>query len=129
VEAIDGSFDRHVDPNLFSVYARIKKAEDLPTVEAAVQQELTRIAREGIDGKTLAEVSAHARYGFAGRLNTADNVALVGAEFIGLTGRLSSIDEYFAAFQKVTSADVQRVARTYFTPRNRTVVTLKADNP
>jgi len=56
-------------------------------------------------------------------------VALVGAEFIGLTGRLSAIDEYFAAFQKVTSADVQRVARSYFVPRNRTIVTLKADSP
>jgi predicted Zn-dependent peptidase len=94
-----------------------------------VQQELTRVAKEGVDAKTLAEVSSHARYGFAGRLNTADNVALVGAEFIGLTGRLSSIDEYFAAFGKVTSADVQRVARTYFTPKNRTVVTLKAGSP
>jgi zinc protease len=129
VEALQGSFDRHVDPNLFSIYARIKKPEDLPTVEAAIQQELTRIAKEGVDAKTLAEVSSNARYSFAGRLNTADNVALVGAEFIGLTGRLSSIDEYFAAFGKVKSADVQRVARTYFVPRNRTVVSLKADNP
>jgi zinc protease len=25
VESIEGSFDRHVDPNLFSIYARIKK--------------------------------------------------------------------------------------------------------
>jgi len=129
VEAIEGSFDRHVDPNLFSIYARIKKAADLATVEGAIQQELTRIAKEGVDAKTLAEVSSHTRYGFAGRLNTADNVALVGAEFIGLTGRLSAIDEYFAAFQKVTSADVQRVARSYFVPRNRTIVTLKADSP
>jgi zinc protease len=129
VEQIAGSFDRHVDPNLFTIYARIKKPEDLATVETAVQQELTRIAKEGIDARTLAEVSSNARYAFAGRLNTADNVALVGAEFIGLTGRLSSIDEYFAALGKVKSADVQRVARTYFVPKNRTVVTLKADSP
>ena len=129
VEALQGSFDRHVDPNLFSVYARVKKPEDLATVETAVQQELTRIANDGIDPKALGEVASNARYGFAGRLNTADHVALVGAEFIGLTGRLSSIDEYFAALGKVKSADVQRVARTYFTPKNRTVVTLKADNP
>src|SRR6185436_5854495 len=75
VESIEGSFDRHVDPNLFSIYVRIKKADDLATVETAIQQELTRIAKEGVDAKTLAEVSAHTRYGFAGRLNTADNVA------------------------------------------------------
>jgi zinc protease len=129
VDQIEGSFDRHVDPNLFSIYARLKKPDDLGLVEKAIEDEIARVAKEGIDAKTLAEVASHTRYGFAGHLNTADNVALVGAEFIGLTGTLRSIDEYFAAFGKVTSADVQRVARTYFNPKARTVVTLKADTP
>jgi zinc protease len=129
VEALDGGIERHVDPNLFTVYARIKKPEDLPLVEKAITDELARVAKEGVDDKTLAEVSAHARYAFAGSLNTADATAHVAAEFIGLTGRLDGIDEYFAAFRKVTSADVQRVARSYFTVKNRSVVTLKADNP
>jgi zinc protease len=129
VESLDGGVERHVDPNLFTVFARIKKPEDLPVVEKAVSDELGRVAREGVDATTLAEVSSHSRYAFAGRLNTADHTALVAAEFIGLTGQLGAIDEYFAALSKVTSADVQRVARTYFTPKNRTVITLKADNP
>jgi zinc protease len=129
VEALDGSFDRHVDPNLFTIYTRVKKPEDMADVETAIEQEIARVGREGVDAKTLAEVSSHARYDFAGRLNTADNVALIGAEFIGLTGRLASIDQYFAALGKVTSADVQRVARTIFVPTNRTVVTLKAETP
>jgi zinc protease len=129
VETLAGSFDRHVDPNLFSIYARIKKPEDLPAVEKAIADEVARVAREGVDEKTLAVVSSHARYAFAGELDTADHVALVAAEFIGLTARLSSIDEYFAALRKVSSADVQRVARGTFIPGNRTVVTLKTDTP
>jgi zinc protease len=129
VETLAGSFDRHVDPNLFSIYARIKKPEDLPVVEKEIADEVARVAREGVDERTLAMVSSHARYAFAGQLDTADHVALVAAEFIGLTGRLSSIDEYFAAFRRVGSADVQRVARGTFTARNRTVVTLKTDTP
>jgi zinc protease len=129
VDQIEGSFDRHVDPNLFSIYARVKKPADLRNVETAIEDEIARIAKDGIDAKTLGEVASHTRYGFAGHLNTADNVALTGAEFIALTGKLSSIDDYFAAFGKVTSADVQRVARTYFNARTRTVVTLKSDNP
>jgi predicted Zn-dependent peptidase len=82
-----------------------------------------------VDERTLGEVASHSRYAFAGHLDTADHVALVAAEFIGLTGRLSSIDEYFAALRRVGSADVQRVARTTFVARNRTVVTLKTDTP
>jgi predicted Zn-dependent peptidase len=56
-------------------------------------------------------------------------VALVGADFLALAGRLSAIDEYFARLGQVKSADVQRVARTFFTPQNRTVVTLQPEAP
>jgi zinc protease len=126
VESISGSADAHVDPNLFTVLARVKKPEDLDYVEKAVSADIERVAREGIDGKTLSEVLSHVKYAFAGQLSTADKVANVAAQFVALTGRLDSINAYFALYDKVTPADVQRVARQYFQAKNRTVVTLKA---
>jgi zinc protease len=126
VERLAGGIERHVDPNLFTVHARIKTPDAVAAVERAITEELARIARDGVDAKAVAEVQAHARYAFAGRLDTADNVALVGAEFIALDGRLTAINDYFALLGKVTAADVQRVARRYFAPKNRTVVTLEA---
>ncbi len=125
VESIEGGAERHVDPNLFLILARVKKAKDMAYVEQVIAEETARVAREGVDEKTLAEILAHNRYGFARGLATADNVALVASDFLSLTGRLSSIDEHFALLGKVTSADVQRVAAKYFVPSNRTVVTLK----
>ncbi len=129
VEALSGGFDRHIDPNLFTVYARLKKPADLAYVEKAVTEEIARVAQKGVDDKQLREVVSHAKYAFAGRLDTADSIALTGAEFIALTGRLSSIDEYFALLGKVNAVDVQRVAKATFTPANRTVVTLQAARP
>ena len=67
---------------------------------------------------------SHTRYAFANHLSTADRVALVGSEFLALTGTLASIDETFALLSRVTVADVKRVAATYFKPENRTVVVL-----
>ena len=67
------------------------------------------------------------KYGFAGQLATADKTANVAAQFVALTGHLDSINAYFALYDKVTPADVRRVARKYFQPANRTVVGLKAD--
>jgi zinc protease len=125
VESLDGGTERHVDPNLFLVLARVKKAKDMAYVESVIADEIARVAREGVDDKTLAEILAHNRYAFARSLSTADNVALVASDFLALTGRLTSIDEHFALLSKVTSADVQRVAAKYFVPSNRTVVTLK----
>jgi zinc protease len=126
VESLSGSNDAHVDPNLFTVLARIKKPADIAYVQSAIEDEIGRLARDGVDDRTLAEVLSHVKYAFAGQLSTADRTATTAAQFIALTGLLSSINDYFALYDKVTSVDVKRVAKTYFTPTNRTVVTLKA---
>jgi zinc protease len=126
VEMLAGSNDAHVDPNLFTVLARIKRPTDMDAVERAISLELERVAREGVDDKTLAEVLSHVKYGFAGQLATADKTANVAAQFVALSGHLDAINAYFALYDQVTAADVKRVARKYFQPSNRTVVTLKA---
>jgi len=127
VETLTALNDPHVDPNLFGVLARIKKPADLPYVEKAIHEEMARIAREGVDEKMLADVLSHVKYAFAGQLSTADKTANMAAAFLALTGDLNSINAYFALFDKVTSADVKRVAAAVFAPPNRTVVTMKAD--
>jgi zinc protease len=126
VESLQGSADSHVDPNLFTVLARLKKPQDLGYVEKAINDEVARIAREGIDDKTLAEVQSHVKYAFAGQLSSPDKVAYVASSFLALTGDLGSINTYFGLYDKVTSADVKRVAAKYFTAPNRTVVTMKS---
>jgi zinc protease len=129
VEHLQGACERHIDPNLFQVLARVKSGTDIPYVEAAIEAELARVAREGANGQTIAQVVARARYGFARMLATADRTALVGAEFLALTGELASIDQFFARLAEVTTADVQRVAAQLFTPQNRTVVVLAPEAP
>jgi zinc protease len=129
VEFLYGGNERHTDPNLFLVMARVKQAKDMAYVESAIDKEIARIAKQGVDDKTLGEVVSRSRYAFAAQLSTADRVALVGSEFLALAGRLSAIDELFARLGQVKSADVQRVARTFFVPTNRTVVSLQPDSP
>jgi zinc protease len=126
VETMQGSADPHVDPNLFAVLARLKKPEDLGYVEKAINDEIARIAKEGVDAKTLGEVLSHVKYQFAAQLATADKTALTASSFIALTGDLASINAYFKLYDKVTDADIKRVAQKYFTPSNRTTVTLRA---
>jgi len=127
VEHLDGSTERHVDPNLFNILATVKSSADVPYVEDAIYREIARVADEGANEKTLAEVVSRRRYEFAGHLSTADKVALVGAEFLALTGGLDAIDESFSQLAKVTVADIKRVAAKYFTPQNRTVVVLEPE--
>jgi zinc protease len=129
VESLYGAAEPHVDPNLFTVLARIKKPADLAYVEKAIHDEMARIAREGVDEKTLADVLSHVKYAFAGRLSTADKTAYTASFFLALTADLASINAYFALYDRVTSADVRRVAASIFAATNRTVVTMKAEKP
>jgi zinc protease len=124
VDSISGSNDLHVDPNLFTVLARLKRPEHLPDVEQAIDAEVARIGREGVDQQTLQEVKSNIRYAFAHALTTADRTAGIAAQFIALSGELEAVNAYYAGYQRVSSEDVQRVAQTYFQPSNRTLVTL-----
>jgi zinc protease len=127
VEHLDGSAERHVDPNLFNILATVKSSKDVPQVEDAIYKEIARVAAEGTSEKTLAEVVSRRRYEFAGHLSTADKVALVGAEFLALSGGLEAIDASFAQLAKVTVADIKRVAGKEFSPQKRTVVVLEPE--
>ena len=92
VQSISGSNDTHIDPHLFTVLARVKKPEDLAYVEKAIDDELARVGREGVDDKTLKDVLSNVRYSFAGRLSTADRVATTAAQFIALGRDIEAIN-------------------------------------
>ena len=100
VDSISGSNDLHVDPNLFTVLARLKRPEHLAEVEKAIDAEIARIAREGVDEQTLEEVLSNIRYGFAQALTTADRVAGIGAQFIALAGELEAVNAYYAQYPR-----------------------------
>lgn len=128
-ESLDAENPSNVDPSLFLISASIKAAADLGLVQDAISGELARIAAEGTDPQTLSEVISHMRYAFAGGLSTADDVASTAAWFASLTGDPRSANAWYDQLEKVTAADIQRVAATYFKPQNRTVVTLVSSVP
>jgi len=72
----------------------------------------------------LNRIKSHQRYAFALGLDTPGNVAAQAAQAIAITGGVEAINQRFASYQKVTPADIQRVAREIFQPSNETVVTL-----
>jgi zinc protease len=112
--------DQHRDPGLFNVYATVRPGVEPKRVEEVILSELARVAAEGL---TAAEVEkarqqiiaqvAFARDGtgeVASQLSEAEAVA----DWRFFSG-------YEANIRRVTAADVQRVARSFFTEDNRTV--------
>ena len=112
-------------PTLYTAFSLYKPTTDADAMLAAMDEEIARIAREGVPAEELARVKTamlsdwnNGQESFLGR---ADRLARLQAIW-GDAGVVNKIPGWIEA---VTSADLQRVAATYLTRANRTVIDRK----
>jgi len=114
-----------------SLYPRLFTFQGVPIaphtteeIEKAVYEEIDRIQRDPPSDVELQRVRNQAEAGSIQRLQSNFGLAfqLSNSEALWYDWRRTFRDQ--AALSRVTAADVQRVARTYFAPTNRTVATL-----
>lgn len=122
-----GEAEEKRDPGLFRVLARVRSADALTEVRNQIESALTNAAEHPIDAKRLAAIKAHLRYEFAASLQSPDAVALAVGHSIAITGRPDAMNDLYAAYDRLTPGDLQRVAKTYFQPSNRTLVILESE--
>ncbi|MHC4391683.1 MAG: M16 family metallopeptidase [Planctomycetota bacterium] len=108
-------------PNLFMLYAAPNVGHTAEELEAALIEEAYRLKTEPISPEELARVKTRARAGQIRGLNSNNGLAmqLCTAQVI-----FGDWKEAFSSVRKidaVTAEDVQRVAKTYFTRKNRIV--------
>jgi zinc protease len=124
VDFLQGGASGNRDPGLFSVLARVKSDELMPKVQDAIHHYVQQIQTTPVDRQKLDRIKSHQRYAFELGLDTPGNIAAQAAQAVAIAGDVNAINQRFATYQKVTPADIQRVAREYFKPTNETVVTL-----
>jgi zinc protease len=124
VDSMEPSFDNMLDPELFSVWARVKKAEDLDLVRDQILATFARYTTESVPQSKLSETSARLRYSFALRMNSSNAIAYSLAPYISLRRTPETIDKIYALYDAVTPEDVRAAASRYFVEKNRTIVTL-----
>lgn len=112
-------------PALMVAFALYKPTTSAKAVADAVQEEIQKIARAGVPAADLARVKTKMRSDYYSNLELpiyrADAIALAQL----LTGSAGFVNEVPDRLEAVTAADLQRVASTYLTVANRTVVDRK----
>jgi zinc protease len=112
------------DPNLFYAVAIIQPGKTPQEVTEALIAELDRLKSEPIsDHELQRSKNQFARDYILGRESNQQKAATL-AHAIVIHNDIKTADGEFDIFQNITVADVQRVARTYFRPENRLVLTL-----
>jgi zinc protease len=122
--SVSGSGDWSFDPGLFSITAQPKAGVDPAAVEKAIYEELDKVKTDAVADEEIEKAKNILLSGFYRSIKTiSDRSDAIGTYevFFGDYKKLFTAADDFA---KVTKADVQRVARQYFTPNNRTVATL-----
>src|SRR6266542_3008026 len=112
------------DPNLFYAVAIVQPPHTTDEAAAALMQELDRIKAEPITDRELQRAkNQFARDYIVGRESNKDKAMTLGHAAV-IHNDVRTADGEFDIFMNITQADVQRVARKYFTPENRLVITI-----
>ena len=115
------------DPNLFYAVAIVQPGHTPAEVEQALVAELDRLKTDPITDEELTRAkNQFARDYIVARESNREKAAQL-AHAVVIHGDVTTADGEFDIFMGITKADVQRVARAYFTPENRLVLTVKPE--
>jgi zinc protease len=112
-------------PTLYTVFALYKPTSNADAVLAAIDEEIAKIVKDGVDEATLKRIKtrmlASWYNGLESFLSRADRLAKLQT----LWGDAQVVNKIPGWIEAVSSADVQRSAKTYLTVTNRSVIDRK----
>lgn len=131
------SYNDHIDPTLFYFQAEVKPDHKIAEVEASILSVIDDLKNNLVSDSELAKALRQIQSNFIlGNEDVLNQATLLGQfETIACHDKLPEEEkgyQYLAHYLKhvnnVTALDIQRVAKEYFTEKNRTVGHLIADN-
>ncbi len=115
------------DPNLFYIYAIAADGVTAEKLEAGLLAEIEKIKKEGITDKELEKVKNQKLMEFYRNIETINGKANSLGTYEVFFGDYKKLFDAPKLYQNVTKEDIQRVVRTYFTKKNRTVGYLQTE--
>jgi zinc protease len=126
----NAQYSEHIDPSLFLLQAELKPGYSLDAVETALTEEVERLGNEPLAEAELAKAKRQTEAQFVLGNEEVLNQAILLGEYETIAFRESVpedargyryLDAYLDRVRSVTTADIQRVVKTYLHRDNRTV--------
>ena len=110
------------DPGVFYFYAIVQQGHTAEEAEKDLAEEIERVKREPMSAAELEKAKNQIIAGLVfGRETVQEKADALGHASV-ILGDWRQVNRQLAEYEKVTAADVERVANQYFRPENRTVV-------
>jgi len=108
-------------PSLFMFYVVPAKGHTTQECEQAVYAQIEKLKTEPVSPQELAKAKTRSRAGLIRQLDSNSGLAAQLTFCEVVMGDWRNLFKMLDKIEQVTAADVQRVAQTYFTTKNRTV--------
>lgn len=125
--SVFSNFGENFDPTLFMVYASVAKTAKEADVEKAIDDEIEKIKTTGVTATELQKVKNQKLVELYRQLETINGKSNSLGTYEVFFGDYKKMFDAPANFNKVTAADIQRVAKKYFNKTNRTIGVAKTD--
>jgi len=119
---VNAGRDGTLGPGLFRVIGTVTPGKTPEALEAAIYAEIDKVKAGPIEEWEIEKARNNAKRAVVGGLTSSLTRAIQLSDFAASFGDVNLINQRVARIAKVTAADVQRVARTYLVPENRTLV-------
>jgi zinc protease len=127
VDALQAFTPNNVDPGLFTVLARLKKAEDAVYVRDEILKTVALARAATVASRRLDEAKSHNRYTVARGLDSTESVAGLLADYAHFARSYQTINNLYRVYDSLTPADLQQAAQKYFTDAGLIVTTLSQE--
>ena len=122
--SVRGDYSFAFDPTLFNIIVRPKAGVQPEAAEKAVYEELDRMKSATVDDRELEKAKNILLADFYRQMKTINGKASGLGNYEVFFGDYRKLFTAADSYNKVTKEDLQRVAKKYFTDKNRTVATL-----
>jgi zinc protease len=124
LDILSASNTSNRDPELFTIYARLKNPADAPYVRDEILRTIARARSELIPPGQLADAKSALRYGFIRSLDNTNSIASTLAQFVHFRRSYQTLNNAYRLYETLTPATIRGTAARYFTDQNLVVATL-----
>jgi zinc protease len=117
------------DPGEYATFVLYKPDFQPRQIVDQVQEELDRIAKDGVDEKELGRVKAVLRFSKIASLQSSLARARLLGQYVLLDGKPDMVDQDFTNLFAVTSPQIQAAVKKYLTPARRDVLIIQPAPP
>ena len=126
VDGFSAGNTSNADPELFTIFARVKKPEDITYVRDEILKTVAQAKASLVSAEELAEAKSNARYSFVRSLDNTDRIASTLARYVRYNRSYNTINKAYELYDALTPADLRRVAQKYFVDNNMVVATVSS---